>query len=202
MRRGRRAVSTSSPALVEGAGAAAAPLGSWPPDLIVDALSTLVDVTHLPPWALIVGLTLGVRAALIPLAVSQARTTVGLAKMKPQLAALKKQMAADPMGKQAARQKMYQKQMSELMMRNGGNPLKALIMPLVQLPLFMSFFFGLRKCGDYIPAFSDGGALWFQDLALADSTLILPTVTAASFLLMAEVSQMNGELLLKPRAAA
>ncbi|CAN0140694.1 unnamed protein product, partial [Phaeothamnion confervicola] len=57
-----------------------------------------------------------------------------------------------------------------------------------QLPVFASFFFGLQKMGEFVPAFSHGGALWFPDLAAADPTGTLPVLTGVTFLIMAEVS--------------
>lgn len=35
-------------------------------------------------------------------------------------------------------------------------------LPVVQLPLFIGFFLGLRRMPDAVPEFATGGALWFQ----------------------------------------
>lgn len=35
-------------------------------------------------------------------------------------------------------------------------------LPLVQLPLFIGFFLGLRRMPDATPEFATGGTLWFQ----------------------------------------
>lgn len=35
-------------------------------------------------------------------------------------------------------------------------------LPVVQLPLFIGFFLGLRKMPDLVPEFATGGALWFK----------------------------------------
>ena len=48
----------------------------------------------------------------------------------------------------------------------------SLAMPLVQLPVFMSFFWALQGMGEHFPGMESGGALWFTDLTVADSTLV------------------------------
>lgn len=35
-------------------------------------------------------------------------------------------------------------------------------LPVVQLPLFIGFFLGLRRMPDAVPEFATGGALWFK----------------------------------------
>lgn len=35
-------------------------------------------------------------------------------------------------------------------------------LPVVQLPLFVGFFLGLRRMPDVVPEFATGGALWFK----------------------------------------
>lgn len=35
-------------------------------------------------------------------------------------------------------------------------------LPVVQLPVFIGFFLGLRRMPDAVPEFATGGALWFK----------------------------------------
>ena len=65
---------------------------------------------------------------------------------------------------------------------------KAIISPLVQLPLFVSFFLALRKMS-YLPvdALKTGGVFWFPDLTAADPYFILPVLCAGTMLLTIEV---------------
>merc|ERR1711872_751494 len=63
-----------------------------------------------------------------------------------------------------------------------------LITPLVQGPLFLSFFLALRKMAETpVPSFTTGGAFWFPDLTLADPQHILPIVCASTMLLAVEL---------------
>lgn len=65
---------------------------------------------------------------------------------------------------------------------------QALISPLIQLPLFISFFLALRKMS-FLPveALKTGGTLWFPDLSAADPYFILPILCAGTMLLTIEV---------------
>ncbi len=55
-------------------------------------------------------------------------------------------------------------QIVRIMKENGGSPWRAMVLPLVQMPVFISAFFALRKSGDFIPAMKTGGLWWFSDL--------------------------------------
>lgn len=56
-----------------------------------------------------------------------------------------------------------------------------------QIPVFLSFFWGLQKIADYVPDYNQGGALWFHDLTVADPTLALPVISSALMVLSVEV---------------
>ncbi len=55
-------------------------------------------------------------------------------------------------------------QIMRIMKENGGSPWRAMVLPVVQMPIFISAFFALRKAGDFIPAMKTGGLWWFTDL--------------------------------------
>ena len=69
----------------------------------------------------IIIMTLVIRSAMIPLAVSQYRSQAKMKKMQPELQKLKKKYG--DVGKDLEKQKQYQKEMSELMKSGGWNPL-------------------------------------------------------------------------------
>ncbi|CAE7853091.1 OXA1, partial [Symbiodinium microadriaticum] len=64
----------------------------------------------------------------------------------------------------------------------------AVALPFIQLPIFVSLFFGIKQMGTYCPGFSSGGTAWFTDLAAADPYMVLPIINALSFLLMFEMN--------------
>ena len=65
---------------------------------------------------------------------------------------------------------------------------QSILGPLVQLPMFVSFFFGIRGMA-YLPveSFKTGGYLWFQDLTLYDPYFVLPFICSFSMLASIEV---------------
>ena len=83
--------------------------------------------------------------------------------------------------------------MNTLMTENNVRPFSTMLGALVQIPLWMTFFFTLRgilaRTNDP-HGFAQGGALWFPDLTVADPYYILPVVTGGTFFAMA-----SGDLL-------
>jgi superfamily II DNA/RNA helicase len=70
----------------------------------------------------------------------------------------------------------YQMEMKEMFIKHKVNPFKALVMPFLQMPIFISVFMALRQAHEYLPTFSSGGAYWFTDLSAADPYYILPII--------------------------
>jgi len=93
----------------------------------------------------------------------------------------------------------YSGELRNLFKANDCHPLRSFQMPLVQMPLFISFFFGIQRIaadglGGYSPAeigFTQGGFELFGnnflDLSMADSTYVLPVVTSMSMLAVIEL---------------
>ena len=83
----------------------------------------------------IIIMTLVIRSAMIPLAVSQYRSQAKMKKMQPELQKLKKKYG--DVSKDLEKQKQYQKEMSELMKSGGWNPLAGCWPLLIQMPIFL-----------------------------------------------------------------
>ena len=79
-------------------------------------------------------------------------------------------------------------EMQQLYSSNNLNPLKSLLLPLFQMPFFISFFMALRKMAELpVPGFNHGGILWFKDLTAPDPYTALPILVGSGFILMFEV---------------
>jgi YidC/Oxa1 family membrane protein insertase len=125
---------------------------------------------------------------MIPIYIKVQQSTARMAVMRPEMDKLNATLAKDPNFKSdPALQSRYQQEMKALMVKYDVNPLRAVSLPILQLPIFISFFQGLRNMGDFFPGFKTGGALWFSDLTVADATMILPVLNSVSFLLMVEL---------------
>ncbi|XP_068777978.1 mitochondrial inner membrane protein OXA1L isoform X4 [Struthio camelus] len=73
------------------------------------------------------------------------------------------------------------------------NPLRGFLVPLVQTPLFLSFFVALRQMAAApVPGLRAGGLAWFPDLAAPDPFYVLPLLVTASTWLVLEVGAEAG----------
>jgi YidC/Oxa1 family membrane protein insertase len=169
--------------LADATSAATAALSSWHPfDLVSQLVHNVHLATDLPYWAVIIGTTMGVRLACVPLGVKAVQNSARMAAIRPTMNKLIEFSKSNP------NNPSYQKELFLLWKKNNVNPLKALVVPLIQLPLFVTFFFGIRQMGDYYPGVAEGGMLWFPDLIAHDPLFVLPVLNGLSFLLMVELN--------------
>ena len=88
-------------------------------------------------WGLaIVGLTVLIRAVLVPLTYRQLKSMQEMQRLAPQIAALKEKYKDDKQRQQQEMMKFYQE--------NKINPLASCLPLLLQLPVFISLFYMLR----------------------------------------------------------
>src|SRR5208283_3211774 len=117
-------------------------------NVIQDAFSPLINVfesimvfihAHLVggSWGLaIVGLTVLIRAVLVPLTYRQLKSMQEMQRLAPQISALKEKYKDDKQRQQQEIMKFYQE--------NKINPLASCLPLLLQLPVFISLFYMLR----------------------------------------------------------
>ena len=85
-------------------------------------------------------------------------------------------------------QEQLMKEYADLLEKHGNPMVKMLSTPLIQAPLFISFFLALRKMAEVpVGSFTTGGILWFPDLTIPDPYHILPFVSAGTILLALEL---------------
>lgn len=149
----------------------------------IDWIHTTMDI---PYWGAIIAGTVILRIALLPVAIKTIKSSAAMALVRPHLQKISDRMAADT-DKDAQAQAKYQREMQALMKKYDVNPFRAMLWPLSQFPVFIGAFIALREMGSHYPEFVTGGAGWFTNLSMADPTLILPIMNAASFLAMIEI---------------
>lgn len=89
----------------------------------------------------------------------------------------------------------YAQEMMMFMKEKNLNPLKNMIVPLAQAPLFISFFIGLRQMANApVESLRDGGLFWFMDLTMPDQFFLLPIITSATLYLTIEVGTDGAKL--------
>jgi YidC/Oxa1 family membrane protein insertase len=119
----------------------------WVIELILVAFHTLFTSLGMNPsagitWVLsIVGLTVVVRAALIPIFVKQIKSQRNMLLAQPELLKLQKKYKGK--NDRESREKFAQEQMA-LYKRTGSNPLSSCLPLLIQMPIFSGLFFVLN----------------------------------------------------------
>ena len=158
-----------------------APLGWWPSDVALRFVDA-IHQTGIPWWGAIVSGAIVGRLALLPLTVYGMQQGARMQQMKKPLAELQARLnSGEDQTKVVA-------EVQALYAKHGANPMGAIVPALAQMPVFLSFFIGLRRLADVRPDVSDGGALWFSDLGATDSTYVLPMTFSASALALLFVS--------------
>ena len=162
-------------------------LGYTPSHICMSLIENAHTMGDVPYWVAIAGLTVALRTFLLPVAIKTVQNSARMAALRPDMQVLQEAFTKNPNQNDNAVRLKFQTEMKGLFKKHKVNPFQAMMMPLIQLPLFLSFFFGLQSMGEFFPAFSQGGTLWFTDLSSGDPYLILPLYNAASFLLMIEM---------------
>jgi len=113
-------------------------------------------------WGLsIIGLTVVVRLAILPLTFKQVRSMQGLQKLQPEMKKLQERYKED--------KKRQQEEMMKLYQEHEINPLGSCLPLVLQLPFFFALYQTLRKGGEIsnlikAPPSSDNGFLFIPDL--------------------------------------
>lgn len=155
-------------------------------------LNAVHDVTGLPWWLAIGVSTMAIRSLLLPATLMTMRNSARMSALKPDIEEKRNIiMEAVRAGDRPLATKR-QKEMQDFMRNAGATPLKVLAGPLVQFPVFISFFVGLRRLSQADPAFATEGAFWFVDLSARDPTFVLPAICGASLLAMTELGGETG----------
>lgn len=81
----------------------------------------------------------------------------------------------------------------KLMKDNDVSVLRGFAVPLIQMPIFVTFFFALRAIANAgLPSLQNGGFSWITDLSVADPFYILPCLSAALTLAVLETGAETG----------
>ena len=163
--------------------------GHTPSGVIQSALEILHVNAHLPWWASIAVATVAVRLALFPLVVRMQRNAAKIAIINPVASEIHKSMTAyKRIGNKLAEAQEAAKLMS-IYQKHGVNPLTALfVIPLLQVPVFISFFLAIKGMTKLpLESMKTGGLYWFTDLTVPDPTYVLPLMACLAFISNIEV---------------
>ncbi len=163
--------------------------GYTPVGLLQMALDFAHTSLHVPWWLAIVGATVLIRVAMFPLAVKMQVNAAKIANINPRAQELHAQlMQVKAAGDKKAEAELGMKILA-LYQENNCHPFFMFLMPMAQLPVFISFLMALRGMAQLpVESMKTGGILWFHDLTVPDPTYALPLVACAAFLVNIEVS--------------
>ena len=156
------AVAGTTDAVAGAVSHAGASLGYWPPDLALRLVDAVHSGSELPWWSAIAASALLCRTLLLPLALYGTRLGARMQELKQPVAELQARHAGGAAGEAAAAAELQ-----ALYQAHGVSPMRMLALPLVQLPVFLSCFVGLKRLTEAFPAAHEGGAFWFTDLGAA-----------------------------------
>jgi YidC/Oxa1 family membrane protein insertase len=195
----QQAVTTSSPdALVQ----AAAQIGdfkalglcNFTPVGGLEALLEAINVySGLPWWGTIAVATLAVRTALLPLMIKIQRNNARLMNINPEVTRIMDNLkSAQSQGDSLATGK-YTQEIQTLFKKNECHPMKSMGLPLIQMPIMISFFMAIRGMAEVpVPGLQDGGMMWFTDLTAKDPYYVLPVLSAAGVMAVLEAGTEAG----------
>lgn len=180
---------------------------SAPVHLCEHFLVSVQQVSGLPWWLSIIMATLSVRTVItLPLAAYQMVILAKVEALQAEISELAKRLRYEVSVRARDRgwtdkqsrfqfQKNLRRIVSQLYIRENCHPFKASLLVWVQLPLWISLSLALRNLSlDQSAQHSDlaaGGALWFPDLTVPDSTWILPVCLGLTNLLIIEVFSLQ-----------
>lgn len=171
-------------------------LGGWTPvGIVQNCLEYLHIGMDLPWWATITIGTICVRTLIFPLVIMAQRNGAKMNNHMPQLQVLQVKMTEARQSGNALDSARYAQEMVTFMKEKQMNPLKNILVPLAQAPLFISFFMGLRGMANTpVESMREGGLFWFTDLTLPDQYFLLPIITSATMFLTIELGTDSARL--------
>lgn len=137
------------------------------------------------PWYATIALsTVVIRILLTPLVIITQRNAAKMRNDMPQMQEIQNKITEARQMGNPVELAQYNQQLMTLMRQNGTNPLKSMLIPFAQMPIFLSYFIGIRRMVNApVESLHTGGALWFTDLTMADPFYILPVITCSTLAL-------------------
>lgn len=162
-------------------------------------LNGVHDITGLPWWMSIGLATFAIRGVLLPFTLMTMKNSALMQALKNDVDIHRKGVmdAARSGDRQLAHAR--QKEMQEFMSKAGVAPMRVLLGPLVQFPVFISFFVSIRRLATNDPTLQTGGTAWFTDLSVMDPFYILPVICGVTLFAMTEIGGDSGSTKMTPQ---
>ncbi|ORY34728.1 60Kd inner membrane protein-domain-containing protein [Naematelia encephala] len=145
------------------------------PGWAVDGMVALHNMTGAPWWATIGMMTVLIRLCLFPVFLKAHGNNARFQAIQPEFTELAKKISDAKKKNDSLEMQQYTASLQNLLKVHKTNPAKALLLPLSQLPVFLTMFSAVRWMAETpIPQMKQGGFSFFTDLTATDPTYILP----------------------------
>ncbi|XP_005103513.1 mitochondrial inner membrane protein OXA1L [Aplysia californica] len=170
-------------------------LGSyWPSGIVQQGLEAAHVSLGLPWWGTIVLATVFLRMCMFPVVIKAQKMSINMMNHMPTIQRLQLKFTQARQRGNMLEAMQYGGELGDYMKRNNVKPFGQMLMPMCQLPVFVSVFVGLRGMANLpVESMKTGGVLWFPDLTVTEVFYGLPLMTAFTFWLTIEagVDGMN-----------
>jgi len=157
-------------------------LGSWWPSGRLQLVMEWLHIGAGMEWYQVIGLTaICLRLISFPFVVMAQRNVAAMTHHTPEMQAIQERVTEARKRGDMLEMTKYSMELQEFMAKNKINPFKNILPVMIQVPLFLSMFFGLKGMANLpVPSMEQGGALWFENLAMMDPFYALPIFTSLS----------------------
>lgn len=169
--------------------------GYGPTALMERLLEASHVYTGLPWWATIIATTVAVRCVMFPLYVKASINGAKMAKIKPQLDEVMKELRES----ESPQEQVQAAHKRKALMKDNDVHMSHQMFPVLQLPLAYGFFQSLRKMANHpVEGFSTQGTGWFEDLTQVDPYCGLQVISAAVVIIMVRLGGETGAAAMNP----
>lgn len=170
--------------------------------LLTPAMSILNgvhDITGLPWWLSIPIATITIRTVLLPATVFTMKNSAIMAALKDDISRRREAVMEAARSGDRLLAGQRQNEMQSFMRNAGVAPMRVLLGPLVQFPVFISIFVSIRRLAADDPTMATEGLAWFSDLSVQDPYYLLPIVCGATLMAMTELGGDTGSAAMTPQ---
>ena len=144
---------------------------------VVTIMYNFTAMIGIPNYGLaIIIMTIIVKVILYPLTAKQIASTTAMMELQPKMKAVQERYKNDKV--------LLNQKMAELYKEQGINPLAGCLPLLVQMPIMIGIFYGIRDF-EYV---GPNSFLWMQNISLPDPYYILPVLSALTTFIQSKQS--------------
>ncbi|EFN71509.1 Mitochondrial inner membrane protein OXA1L [Camponotus floridanus] len=159
-----------------------------PVGLIQKFLEFMHISCDIPWWTTIVIGTICVRVLIFPIVIKAQKNMINFSNCMPVITELQMKMTEARQNGDHFESARIANEMMQYMKKNDVSPVKNFIVPLIQAPVFLSFFLALRGMANTpVESLKYGGFWWLHDLTVHDPYYIMPIVTSVTMYITIEL---------------